>query len=613
MANGSRRAFDVGLTPATPFPIACRCVIQLFDTPDAPGIAAERFATLRQAPRQSVDDFATELTRLASAAFPNLPHPDRDDLIFHRFISGLLDRTITDSFLLHPPRTLNDALRQCRLYLTYHRAYQPPPTPPLPPARPEPQAPDRRNPLPVRFPDHNPGCQYCAASGPRARHCGHNPPSSLLRHVDPLPAPRSLRAANGTAIPVSATVSLQLMIENTHNSHRFLVTPDGLWPLALGLDFLEAHDCVVHVRERQLTLVRNTTASAPPATIDFDLMYNSVLSAVALDPIPLDTVLPAPSVIGPVAHDQLKTLLNSFPDLFACTHIQPSSSPWASPIALVPKKDGSVRLCIDYRRLNAVTVRDSSPLPRLDDTLDALGNAAWFSTLDLKSGYWQVEIHPDDRHKTAFTVPQGLYEFQTLPFGLCNAAATSQRLMYRVLQPLIPDKCLVYLDDIIVFGRSIDEQNHNLRAVLEALRSAGLTLNPTKCLFLRREVNFLVHLISPGRISPLPDRVQCIRTWPTPTNQTELRSFLGLASYYRRFIRDFAHIANSPHKPTEKGRPFVWSDDCVRAFTDLRAALCSAPLLALPNVDKDAPPFILDTGASGTLSAPYSPKPMRTE
>nr|VZH90331.1 unnamed protein product [Spirometra erinaceieuropaei] len=124
-AQNSRRAFDAGLTPATPFPVACQCVVQLFDTPDAPGIAAERFAKLRQAPRQSVDDFATELTRLASAAFPNLPHPDRDDLIIHRFISGLFDRTITDSFLLHPPRTLNDALRQCRLYLTYHRNHQP--------------------------------------------------------------------------------------------------------------------------------------------------------------------------------------------------------------------------------------------------------------------------------------------------------------------------------------------------------------------------------------------------------------------------------------------------------------------------------------------------------
>nr|VZH98770.1 unnamed protein product [Spirometra erinaceieuropaei] len=146
----------------------------------------------------------------------------------------------------------------------------------------------------------------------------HILPNHLLRHVDPLSAPRSLRAANGTAIPVSATVSLQLMIENARISHRFLVTPDGPWPIVLGLDFLEAYDCVVHVRERQLTLGRNTSAPAPSAIIDdLDIMYNSVLSAVAVEPTPLDTVLPAPSLIGPVAHEQLKTLLNSFPDLFA--------------------------------------------------------------------------------------------------------------------------------------------------------------------------------------------------------------------------------------------------------------------------------------------------------
>nr|VZH95593.1 unnamed protein product [Spirometra erinaceieuropaei] len=278
-----RRALDAGLSPATPFPIACRCVIQLFDTPDAPGIAAERFATLHQDPRQSVDDFATELTRLASAAFPNLPHPDRDDLILHRFISGLLDRTITDSFLLHPPRTLNDALRQCRLYLTYHRAHQPPPRPP---ARPAPQA---------------------------------QIDGTLCRSASPI-----------------------------------------------------------------ITLAAST--------------------AQLFDP------------------------------------------------------------------------------------------------------------------------------------ELATVATTHRRLMYRVLQPLIPDKCLIYLDDIIVFGRSIDEHNHDLRAVLEALRSAGLTLNSTKCLF---------------------------------------------------------YVAR------EKNRPFVWSDDCACAFTDLCAALCLAPLLSLPNIDKDAPPFILDIDANG--------------
>ncbi|BHF66426.1 hypothetical protein SprV_0200944300 [Sparganum proliferum] len=151
------------------------------------------------------------------------------------------------------------------------------------------------------------------------------------------------------------------------------------------------------------------------------------------------------------------------------------------------------------------------------DTLDSLGGAAWFSTLDLKSGYWQVEIDPKDRQKTAFIVPQALFEFQTLPFGLCNAAAaTFQRLMYQVLRHLVPHKCLVYLDDIIVSGPDVERHKRNLKEVLEALRDAGLILNPAKCTFLRPEVQFLGHKISPGRIAALPDRLQQIRTWPTP-------------------------------------------------------------------------------------------------
>ncbi|BHF70427.1 hypothetical protein SprV_0301347700 [Sparganum proliferum] len=171
--------------------------------------------------------------------------------------------------------------------------------------------------------------------------------------------------------------------------------------------------------------------------------------------------------------------------------------------------------------------------------------------------------------------------------------------MYQELRHLVPHKCLVYLDDIIVFGPDVEQHNRNLREVLEALRDAGLTLNPAKCTFLRPEVQFLGHKIALGRIAALPDRLQQIRIRPTPANQTQLRSFLGLASYYQRFIRNFTHIAGPLHKLTEKGRECRWFPECEEAFTNLRAALVSAPLLALPNVDHDAPPFILDTDASG--------------
>nr|VZI41800.1 unnamed protein product [Spirometra erinaceieuropaei] len=201
------------------------------------------------------------------------------------------------------------------------------------------------------------------------------------------------------------------------------------------------------------------------------------------------------------------------PQARRCGHNQPTAFlSMGVTDSFSPQKNGSLRLCIDYRRLNSVTVRDSFPLPRLDDTLDSLGGAAWFSTLDLKSGYRQVEIDPKDRPKTAFIVSQGLFEFQTLPFGPCNAAATFQRLMYQELRHLVPHKCLVYQSDIIVFRPDVEQHNRNLREVLEALRDAGLTLNPAKCTLLRPEVQFLGHKISPGRIAALPGRLQQIRT-----------------------------------------------------------------------------------------------------
>ena len=163
--------------------------------------------------------------------------------------------------------------------------------------------------------------------------------------------------------------------------------------------------------------------------------------------------------------------------------IEPSTSSWASPIVLVWKKDGFTRFCVDYRRLNGITKKDSYPLPRIDDTLDTLSGHQWFSTLDLKSGYWQVEIHPDDREKTAFTTGQGLWQFKVMPFGLCNAPATFERLMETVLRGVSYEACLLYLDDIMVVGHTFEDHLSNIRKVLEKLSMANLKLNPYKCKF----------------------------------------------------------------------------------------------------------------------------------
>ena len=242
--------------------------------------------------------------------------------------------------------------------------------------------------------------------------------------------------------------------------------------------------------------------------------------------------------------------------------ICPSNSPWASPVMMVRKKDGSLRFCVDFCQLNAATVKDAHPLPKIDDLLDALHGAKWFSTLDLKSGYWQVSITEQDKAKNAFRMSSGqLFEFNQVPFGLCNAPATFSRLMDRVLVGLHWETCLFYLDDIIVFSSTWEEHLAQLRQVFERLRHTNLKLGANKCTFAAKEVNYLGHRVTEEGLLPDSSLLAPIREIPPPKTATEVRSFLGLACYYRRYVKGFAAIAAPLHALTRKDAVFHWSED----------------------------------------------------
>ena len=275
--------------------------------------------------------------------------------------------------------------------------------------------------------------------------------------------------------------------------------------------------------------------------------------------------------------------------------IEPAASPWASNVVLVRRKDNSFRFCIDYRALNLRTCQDSYPLPRIDSCLDSLGGATLFSTLDLRSGYWQVPMQPESAEKTAFVTRKGVWKFKVMPFGLTNAPAVFQRLMDAVLAGLAWEVCLVYPDDVVVFSNTFERHIERLSLVFERLRKANLKLKPEKCRLFQRKIQFLGHVVSAAGVEPDPKKAQAVVEWPTPRSLTEVRAFVALASYYRRHIAKFADIARPLHELTQKGRAFVWTDKQQKAFVKLKECLVNAPVLATPI---DGGRYTLDTDAS---------------
>lgn len=276
--------------------------------------------------------------------------------------------------------------------------------------------------------------------------------------------------------------------------------------------------------------------------------------------------------------------------------IEVSSSEWCSPIVLVPKKDGSSRFCIDFRYLNAISNFDPYPMPRIDDLLERVGGATFITTLDLSKGYWQLALAPEAKELTAFRTPFGMYQFKVMPFGLQGAPATFLRLMDHILRD-VSDFSAAYLDDVVVYSSTWEQHLEHLQQVLQRIRAAGLTINPRKCSVAHREVQYLGFTIGFGRIKPQVEKMEAIRSFPVPTTKKKVRGFVGLVSWYRKFVPNFSERTLVLRNLTKKAAPnkVRWSEECNEAFEDLKEAICTEPVLHSPDFNQ---PFILQTDAS---------------
>src|SRR6185295_13043141 len=266
--------------------------------------------------------------------------------------------------------------------------------------------------------------------------------------------------------------------------------------------------------------------------------------------------------------------------------IVPSKSPWTSPALVVGKANGKLRLVVDYRKLNKVTKPDAYLLSKISDMLDALVNCAYFSTLDLTSGFWQVTIDPANQEKTAFCTRFGTYEFTVIPFSLMNAPATFQRLMNNVFYEVLFKFALVYMDDIIIFLKTSEDYKIHLEKIFQLLSNAGLKLNPDKCDFYQKQILFLGHMILKEGIQPNSTLVEKIKNCPRPTTKTKVRSFLGLASYYRRFIKNFSAIARPLYNLTKQDEVFSWTEDCKNAYEYLKNCLTTQLIIVYSNFNE---------------------------
>ncbi|GAU10603.1 hypothetical protein TSUD_418240, partial [Trifolium subterraneum] len=369
--------------------------------------------------------------------------------------------------------------------------------------------------------------------------------------------------------------ALTALLQNTHQLIQYLGAENKCFSIMFTISSessLSPSDIPI-VREYLDVFPKEINSLPPEREIEFsiDLVPGS-------QPISI-----APYRMSPLELRELKSQLE---ELLQKHFIRPSVSPWGAPVLLVKKKDGTMRLCIDYRQLNKVTIKNKYLLPRIDDLLDQLRGATIFSKIDLRSGYHQIRIRTFDVSKTAFKTRYGHYEFLVMPFGLTNAPAIFMDYMNIIFQPYLDKFVVIFIDDILIYSKDPQEHAEHLRIVLNILREKQLYAKFSKCEFWLSEVKFLGHVISQGGVSVDPSKVEAVLNWERPRTVSEVRSFLGLAGYYRRFIFGFSEISLPLTRLTRKGATFVWDELCENSFNLLKQKLTSAPVLVIPDPDK---------------------------
>src|SRR5580765_6680025 len=425
--------------------------------------------------------------------------------------------------------------------------------------------------------------------------------------------PSQVQLADGATTCIPGTVSLPVYINGRTYHHAFSVLPTLDSPVLIGAD-LWARTGISIPPPRPPRPARETpkcgvTGGLAPRTVDEEQRLTTFLAEELAEfdnvhgltdrtqhRIRLRNPTPIKQRYRPRNPAMQAVIDKEVEEMEATGIIEPSRSAWSSPVVVVKKKDGKYRFCIDFRKVSEVTEKDAYPLPQVTATLDKLRGARYLTTLDLKNGYWQVPLTPDSRPITAFTIPgRGLFQFRVMPFGLHSAPATFQRLLDTVIGPTLEPHVFVYLDDIIVISKTFDEHLRLLTEVFRRLRDARLRLNPAKCRFCVDQLKYLGHVVDRHGIRTDPEKVSAVVDWPAPSSVKQIRQFLGMASWYRRFIENFSTLAAPLTRLTRKNARWAWGPEEDTAFRALKKTLTSAPVLACPDFSRR---FILQTDAS---------------